>query len=58
MAGIVVIGAGECGVRAAFALRELGYDDDVILVGAEVALSYERSPLLRGWQRTCASSRN
>jgi 3-phenylpropionate/trans-cinnamate dioxygenase ferredoxin reductase subunit len=45
MAGIVIIGAGECGVRAAFALRELAYDGDVILIGAEAALPYERPPL-------------
>lgn len=45
MAGIVIIGAGECGVRAAFALRELGYDGDVTLIGAEAALPYERPPL-------------
>jgi 3-phenylpropionate/trans-cinnamate dioxygenase ferredoxin reductase component len=38
---IVVVGAGECGARAAITLREQGCD--VTLVGAEVP--YERPPL-------------
>lgn len=44
-AGMVIIGAGECGTRAAFALREAGYDGTVTLVGAEPHLPYERPPL-------------
>ncbi|WP_246591904.1 NAD(P)/FAD-dependent oxidoreductase [Aminobacter anthyllidis] len=44
-AGMVIIGAGECGTRAAFALREAGYDGAVTLVGAEAHLPYERPPL-------------
>ncbi|MBA8880682.1 3-phenylpropionate/trans-cinnamate dioxygenase ferredoxin reductase subunit [Phyllobacterium myrsinacearum] len=44
-AGMVVIGAGECGARAAFALRENGYDGPVTLIGAEKHLPYERPPL-------------
>ena len=43
--GMVIIGAGECGTRAAFALREAGYDGKVTLVGAESHLPYERPPL-------------
>ncbi|WP_201026311.1 NAD(P)/FAD-dependent oxidoreductase [Paramesorhizobium deserti] len=42
---MVIIGAGECGARAAFALREQGYDGPVTLVGAERHLPYERPPL-------------
>lgn len=45
MAGIVIIGAGECGVRAAFALREGGFDGPVTLIGDERHLPYERPPL-------------
>jgi len=44
-AGMVIIGAGKCGVRAAVALREEGYDGPVTLVGAERHLPYERPPL-------------
>lgn len=43
--GMVIIGAGECGVRAAFALRENGYEGPVILIGTEKHLPYERPPL-------------
>ncbi|MCT8999765.1 NAD(P)/FAD-dependent oxidoreductase [Chelativorans intermedius] len=45
MGDIVIIGAGECGVRAAFALREAGHDGAILLVGEEPHLPYERPPL-------------
>ena len=32
VAGMVIVGAGECGGRAAFALREAGYDGPVTLI--------------------------
>jgi len=40
---IIIVGAGECGTRAAFALREEGWDGRIVLVGAEPP--YERPPL-------------
>jgi 3-phenylpropionate/trans-cinnamate dioxygenase ferredoxin reductase component len=43
--GMVIIGAGECGGRAALALREYGYDGPITLIGAEPHLPYERPPL-------------
>jgi len=43
--GMVIVGAGECGARAAFALREAGYDGPVTLIGDEPHLPYERPPL-------------
>ena len=43
--GMVIIGAGECGTRAAFALREQDYHGAVTLIGEEVHLPYERPPL-------------
>jgi 3-phenylpropionate/trans-cinnamate dioxygenase ferredoxin reductase subunit len=42
---MVIVGAGECGVRAAFALREAGYAGSVTLIGEEAVLPYERPPL-------------
>lgn len=42
---MVIIGAGECGGRAALGLRDLGYDGPVTLVGDEPHLPYERPPL-------------
>ncbi len=44
-AGMLIIGAGECGARAALALRERGYDEPVTLIGREPHLPYERPPL-------------
>ena len=40
MPAIVIVGAGECGTRAAFALREEGWDGRIVLVGTEPP--YER----------------
>jgi len=42
---IVVVGAGLAGVRTAEELRRAGYDGDVVLVGDEVHLPYDRPPL-------------
>ncbi len=47
-AGMLIVGAGECGARAAFALREAGYTGPVTLIGAEPHLPYERPPLSKG----------
>ncbi|PDT80499.1 FAD-dependent oxidoreductase [Sinorhizobium sp. BJ1] len=45
MSHIVIVGAGECGARAAFALREKGFQGEITLIGAEPHLPYERPPL-------------
>ncbi len=45
VAGMVIIGAGECGGRATLALRDLGFEGPVTLVGDEPHLPYERPPL-------------
>ncbi|OWV70522.1 ferredoxin reductase [Rhizobium sp. R634] len=45
MAHFVILGAGECGARAAFALREKGFAGEITLVGAEALHPYERPPL-------------
>jgi 3-phenylpropionate/trans-cinnamate dioxygenase ferredoxin reductase subunit len=42
---MVIVGAGECGIRAAMALREQGYPGPVTLIGDEPHLPYERPPL-------------
>ncbi|MGU7772748.1 NAD(P)/FAD-dependent oxidoreductase [Burkholderia sp. MR1-5-21] len=45
MTPIVIIGAGECGTRAAFELRERGWLGGIVLIGSEPGLPYERPPL-------------
>lgn len=42
---MVIIGAGECGARAAMELRDGGYSGSVTLIGDEPHLPYERPPL-------------
>ncbi|MBY5406428.1 NAD(P)/FAD-dependent oxidoreductase [Rhizobium leguminosarum] len=45
MSGIVIIGAGEAGVSAAFTLRQNGFVGQIDLFGSEKHLPYERPPL-------------
>ncbi|MCY6379623.1 NAD(P)/FAD-dependent oxidoreductase [Hoeflea prorocentri] len=42
---IAIVGAGECGVAAAFALRDLGHHAGISLIGDEPHIPYERPPL-------------
>ncbi len=42
---IVIVGASLGGASAAVGLRELGFDGEVLLIGAEAHLPYERPPL-------------
>ncbi len=43
--GMVIVGAGLAGAKAAEELRERGYDGEVTVLGAEPHLPYERPPL-------------
>src|SRR6516165_1822025 len=43
--GMVIIGAGETGARAAITLRDAGYAGRVTLIGDEDHPPYERPPL-------------
>ena len=53
MAHFVIVGAGECGARAAFALREKGFGGDITLISTEPLAPYERPPLSKGgWGAT------
>jgi 3-phenylpropionate/trans-cinnamate dioxygenase ferredoxin reductase subunit len=45
MPAMVIVGAGECGARAAESLRQVGWDGSIELLGAERHLPYERPPL-------------
>lgn len=45
MKQVVIVGAGECGVRAALALREFGFDGRILLIGEEPGVPCERPPL-------------
>jgi 3-phenylpropionate/trans-cinnamate dioxygenase ferredoxin reductase subunit len=43
--GIVIVGAGEAGARAAITLRAEGYAGPITLIGEEPHAPYERPPL-------------
>jgi NADPH-dependent 2,4-dienoyl-CoA reductase/sulfur reductase-like enzyme len=45
MRSVVVVGASLAGLRATEALRRDGYDGDIVLIGAEPHLPYDRPPL-------------
>jgi 3-phenylpropionate/trans-cinnamate dioxygenase ferredoxin reductase subunit len=42
---VVVVGAGLAGLRTAEALRDKGFDGELVLLGDEVHLPYDRPPL-------------
>ena len=46
---IAVVGASLSGLRAAQELRAQGYDDDLVVVGAEPHLPYDRPPLSKDY---------
>lgn len=43
--GMVIVGAGEAGARAAVELRTAGYGGSITLIGKEKLMPYERPPL-------------
>lgn len=45
MSGTIIIGAGQAGSAAAVKLRNLGYEGDITLIGAESVPPYQRPPL-------------
>ncbi|HSB40683.1 MAG TPA: FAD-dependent oxidoreductase [Methylomirabilota bacterium] len=47
----VIVGASLAGGTAAAALREGGFDGEIILIGAENLLPYHRPPLSKGYLR-------
>ena len=48
-AGVVIVGAGQAGGDAATALRQLGYEGAITLIGEEPLLPYRRPPLSKAF---------
>src|SRR5688500_1354957 len=48
---VVIVGASLAGASAAATLRQEGFDGDVMLIGAEPQLPYERPPLSKQYLR-------
>jgi 3-phenylpropionate/trans-cinnamate dioxygenase ferredoxin reductase component len=49
MPTFVIAGASLAGAKAAETLRAEGFDDEIVLVGSELELPYERPPLSKGY---------
>ncbi len=48
---VVIVGASLAGASAAATLRQEGFDGNVMLIGAEPQLPYERPPLSKQYLR-------
>lgn len=48
-APIVIVGAGQAGMKAAETLRSKGYDGDLVLFGDEHRIPYQRPPLSKAY---------
>jgi 3-phenylpropionate/trans-cinnamate dioxygenase ferredoxin reductase subunit len=46
---VVIVGAGVAGATAAVMMRRLGFAGEVVLLGEEAHLPYERPPLTKGY---------
>ncbi|RPF39239.1 NAD(P)/FAD-dependent oxidoreductase [Streptomyces sp. TLI_185] len=51
MSTVVIVGAGQAGSELAVALRQTGFGDRIVLVGAERHLPYQRPPLSKAFLR-------
>ncbi len=49
MPTFVIAGASLAGAKAAETLRDEGFDGEIVLLGAETELPYERPPLSKGY---------
>ena len=49
MEHVVIVGAGQAGASCAMALRRLGYEGRVTIVGEEDAAPYQRPPLSKAY---------
>lgn len=56
MTRIVIVGAGLAGLRAAERLRELDFDDEIVVLGAESAMPYHRPALSKQFLTGALSS--
>ncbi|MEM9104772.1 MAG: FAD-dependent oxidoreductase [Pseudomonadota bacterium] len=46
---IIIVGAGQCGIKATETLRQQGYDGDLVLIGEEPHAPYQRPPLSKAF---------
>lgn len=46
---VIIIGAGQAGAQAAASLRQQGWEGEIVLIGAEKDLPYQRPPLSKAY---------
>lgn len=46
---IIIIGTGQAGAQGAQSMRQAGYDGDIIMIGDDPALPYQRPPLSKAY---------
>ncbi len=51
MTAVVIVGGGEAGATTAGALRDAGFDGEIVLIGEEPMPPYERPPLSKEYLR-------
>ena len=51
MTAVVIVGGGEAGATTAGALRDQGFDGEIVLIGEEPMPPYERPPLSKEYLR-------
>ncbi len=56
MKRVVIIGAGQAGCQLAVSLREKNFKDDIVLLGDEGELPYQRPPLSKAFLRGASGS--
>jgi 3-phenylpropionate/trans-cinnamate dioxygenase ferredoxin reductase subunit len=49
MKTVVIVGAGHAGFQSAASLRQEGYDGNIVLIGDEPGLPYQRPPLSKAY---------
>lgn len=49
MGHVIVVGAGQAGSSCVAKLRNMGFDGQITLIGAETVLPYQRPPLSKGY---------
>ena len=46
---VVIVGAGQAGAQVAISLRQLGFAGEIVLLGEEPHLPYQRPPLSKAY---------
>ncbi len=54
---VIVAGSGQAGFQVAASLRQDGFDGEILMIGAEPGLPYQRPPLSKGYLKDGSADR-